>query len=345
MINSIHIENYKCIQNADVDIKPLTIVTGLNSTGKSTLVQSILLPELVQFSQIASSSNISTLYETIRSKYSRGNQNVVIRIAFEDSDKSREFIAYPTDETYQMYEFKLGEGGPSLFDDKGIYYLSASRTISNTETKMASNRILINFDGSNVFSVFDSEKNNPVIQTLQKYEVSQTLQSQLNYWLSYILEQKLEVTTEKPTDELVVIKYNSDGLKNISPSNLGTGVTYLAKVLITCLRAKQGNVVLIENPEIHLHPSAQAKLGEFLAFMVNGGIQLIVETHCEHLINRVQYAVYNHEIKHDDVTILYKGSITEPFNVIPLQTNGHFEVPFPEGFFDATLGELIEMDA
>lgn len=338
MISHLHIENYKCIDNADLNIKPLTIVTGLNSTGKSTLIQSILLPECYG-SFDPSILGLSTKYDMIRSRYLGGKKSVIVRLELVDGKEGKSLVLDPDDNS----KIEMGEKVPSLFDDKGLYYLSANRTIADTE-KVTYGKIMVVPDGRNLFSVFDMEKSNTVIEELRKYEESYTLQSQVNYWLTYITGQKLEVTTEKPLDDLVVIKYTSDGLNNISPSNLGTGVTHLAKVLIACLRAKQGNVILVENPEIHLHPSAQAKLGEFFAYVANAGIQIIIETHCEHLINRVQYAVYNHEIKHDDIIILYKGNVTDPFKEIPLQNNGHFNVPFPEGFFDATLSELIEMN-
>ena len=102
----------------------------------------------------------------------------------------------------------------------------------------------------------------------------------------------------------------SDGLGNISPFQLGAGVSYLTKMLIMCLRAKKNDVILIENPEIHLHPASQAKVGEFLAFIVRAGIRVIIETHCEHLIyiRSVMRFIKKRFLK-DDVTILYKEGI------------------------------------
>ena len=113
--------------------------------------------------------------------------------------------------------------------------------------------------------------------------------------------------------------------------------------------AKKDDLILLENPEIHLHPKAQAQLGVFLAFVANQGIQLIVETHCEHLINKVRYQVYQDSIGADDVTIHYKGGLREPFEQLRLSNNGQYisqagqRTAFPSGFFDGTLTELMTM--
>ena len=179
---------------------------------------------------------------------------------------------------------------------------------------------------------------------LIKDESSYTLSAQVNYWLSYILDIPTELQTERRLDDVVEVQYKSDGLGNISPFQLGAVVSYLTKMLIMCLRAKKNDVILIENPEIHLHPASQAKVGEFLAFIVRAGIQVIIETHCEHLIYKVGYEIYKKRFLKDDVTILYKEGIQNPFIVLGFKEDGKFTRDFPEGFFDATLAELLEME-
>lgn len=336
MIKNVHIENYKCFDEADIALKPLTIVTGLNSTGKSTLIQSILLPEMEGRNYRI--GGISTHYAAIKCKYSK-KDSIIIRVDYEEGTKEAKFA-----QNNEEPLFPLNNAGCKTTYGKGLYYLAANRNIGDTCHLLP----LVNgeadlSDGLNVFNIFELEKNNPVIPELRRYVESDTLQAQLNYWLSFVTQQQIEFQTEKVTEQLLVLKYKSDGIPNIAPSNIGTGVTFLAEVLVTCLRAHKGDVILLENPEIHLHPSAQAKLGAFLVFIAHAGIQVIAETHCEHLIDWVQYAVYDHEIDPTDVTILYKSSIVDPFQVIPIQVGGKFGVAFPEGFFDATLKELITM--
>ena len=198
--------------------------------------------------------------------------------------------------------------------------------------------------GEYIVGSFEKEKSNPLMPELIKDDSSYTLSAQVNYWLSYILDIPTELQTERRLDDVVEVQYKSDGLGNISPFQLGAGVSYLTKMLIMCLRAKKNDVILIENPEIHLHPASQAKVGEFLAFIVRAGIQVIIETHCEHLIYKVGYEIYKKRFLKDDVTILYKEGIQNPFIVLGFKEDGKFTRDFPEGFFDATLAELLEME-
>ena len=136
----------------------------------------------------------------------------------------------------------------------------------------------------------------------------------------------------------------SDDLSNLSPQQLGVGVSYLVKTLIMCLRAKEGDLLMIENPELHLHPAAQARLGEFFTYIANAGIQVLLETHCEHLINKLQYQIFKDRFEHGRAVVYYKGGITSPFETIRFTEGGKFKTPFPEGFFDATLEELLEIE-
>lgn len=85
-------------------------------------------------------------------------------------------------------------------------------------------------------------------------------------------------------------------------------------------------------------------LGEFFSFIASAGIQMIIETHCEHLINKVQYQVYKKQIKKEDVIIYYKQTIQSHFEEIKLNDNGQYTTDFPDGFFDATLDNLLEME-
>ena len=171
----------------------------------------------------------------------------------------------------------------------------------------------------------------------------------MSYWLEYILDIELRVVTKKITPTNITITFDSHGLDNISPFNLGVGNSYLAKILIMGLSCKKDNILIIENPEIHLHPKAQSKLSDFFVFLADAGIQVILETHSEHLINKLKYNIYKNKLSQDDAIIYYKPSIREKFTTIKINNNGHYididnqEIDFPEGFFDSTLSELLEI--
>jgi predicted ATPase len=336
MIQKIDIQNFKGIKQAELAIKPLTILTGLNSTGKSTCFQTILtLMSNVSLNANTFLSDYDFSFDTLRNRNVNAKE---IKISLQDTNNhvSLTLNADGSSELTKNEDFNLDL-------ENNIFYLSANR-IGFSDFETISSRCKIGTVGEYIFGTFEEEKSIPVLPKLVKTAESETLSSQLNYWLTYILGIKFEMQTEKVMASKVKVVYKSDGLSNLSPRQLGVGVSYLAKVLIMCLRAHKGDILMIENPEIHLHPAAQARLGEFFAEVVNAGIQLLLETHCEHLINKIRYEVFKGFLKAENVVIYYKGGITAPFEKIEISNDGNFATDFPDGFFDATLDDLLQIE-
>lgn len=333
MIQSIVLENYKCISRSELDILPLTILAGPNSTGKSSCLQAVLAslyhsaPGMVNILE-----GFDFSFETLRNRYLNAQALSV-------------FIGCDCGSLSCRIDRNECEGCNTANHEleSNIYYLWANR-MAYAELEVISPKYRIGISGEYVFGTFEKEKSRPVVFDLRKVKDSDTLSSHLNYWLSYIVGVKLEVQTERVTSSNVKVIYKSDGLASLSPRQLGTGVSYLAKVLIMCLRAQRGDVLMIENPELSLHPLLQSRLGEFFAYIVKAGIQIIIETQSEHLINRLQYEVYKNRLASDDVILYYKASTTADFERMTFGTDGKFEKDFPCGFFDATLDELLEME-
>jgi predicted ATPase len=334
MIQKITIRNYKGLQDCTLDIHPLTILTGLNSTGKSSCFQGILTA-LYHTSPNAEVvlEKYDFSFETLRNKAVNAKE-LSISVMCDNGQ-----IYYSETSEFEIYI--INDTGIDL--EKNLYYLCANR-LGFSDMETISPKYHVGIAGEFIFGTFEKEKSTPVEKALVKSTESETLSFHLNWWLSYILNIKFEMHTESVTANKVKVVYKSDDIPQLSPQQLGVGVSYLAKILIMGLRAKKGDILMIENPEIHLHPAAQARLGEFFVYLVNAGIQLLIETHCEHLINRIQYEIYKKNISYEDVILYYKKSITSPFDAISFTESGKYNKDFPEGFFDATLDNLLEME-
>jgi len=89
------------------------------------------------------------------------------------------------------------------------------------------------------------------------------------------------------------------------PQNVGFGISYILPVLVTLLSAKTGSIIIIENPEAHLHPRGQAEMGKLIAETVARGVQVFVETHSDHVINGIRVAVKKGVVKPSDVNIAF----------------------------------------
>lgn len=120
-------------------------------------------------------------------------------------------------------------------------------------------------------------------------------------------------------------------------TNVGVGVSQLLPVVLICLLAQPGEIVLLEQPELHLHPGPQQILGDFLLAVTESGRQVIVETHSEYLINRLRLRIAEDEYGavSESVQLWYARRRNGRTSFESLEPNryGSFE-EWPEGFFD-----------
>jgi len=348
MLKQLEINNLKSIDKETLRLEPLTLLTGSNSSGKSTVIQALML--LIRNSQVSNRYSMEELirylsdFSTIRNKKNNAKS---IDIAAIDDEGNRHSLQITSDGIQKssqlpyLYELQPDEEGLELL------YLNANR-IGAQELLQVSERKVGSL-GEYIFSTFEKIKGKALPDSLLRFEGSKTISYQVSQWLSFITGSETELITEKLSDQVNVSFSVKDLDANVSPFNLGAGMSYIAKVIIICLMGKKGDLILLENPEIQLHPKAQAQLGVFLSYIANSGIQLIVETHCEHLINKIAYEVYEDHIPSDAVVIHYKNNVDSNFETILIDENGEFNntdgeiIGFPTGFFDATLSDLMKM--
>jgi predicted ATPase len=120
------------------------------------------------------------------------------------------------------------------------------------------------------------------------------------------------------------------------PSNIGYGLTYAFPLLVALLAAPRDQVIVIDSPEAHLHPSAQSQMGRILASFAAAGVQIIVETHSDHLLNGVRLAVQEGILPPDDLRIhFFAGVDGREHGVTRPRIGANGEIyEWPEGFFD-----------
>ncbi|KAA1163716.1 DUF2813 domain-containing protein [Pseudoalteromonas fuliginea] len=348
MLKQLDIKNLKSIDSASLRLAPLTLLTGANSSGKSTAIQALML--LIRNSDASNRYSMEELirylsdFATIRNKKNNAKSINITAIDTENNNYSLDITSdslHMSSNLPYLYELKEECSGIELL------YLNANR-IGAQDLVQISERKVGNL-GEYLFSTFDKVKGKKLPDSLLKFEGSKTISYQVSKWLSFITGSNTELVTENISDKVKVSFNVKDIDSNVSPFNLGAGISYISKVIIICLMGKKEDLVLLENPEIQLHPKAQAQLGVFLSFIANSGIQLVVETHCEHLINKIAYEVYEDHISSDDIVIHYKSSVESDFETILIDDNGEFNdidgniISFPSGFFDATLSDLMSM--
>jgi predicted ATPase len=139
--------------------------------------------------------------------------------------------------------------------------------------------------------------------------------------------------------------YVTEGMR---PTNVGFGLTYVLPIITAVISARPGDLLIIENPESHLHPQGQALLGKLFAVAAEHGVQLFIETHSDHVLNGVRVAVKHRDISPDKVGIFFfernleaEEHVTEIIQPY-LDENGRID-EWPTGFFDEWDKSLFEL--
>lgn len=194
--------------------------------------------------------------------------------------------------------------------------------------------------GENTASILLKKKDIYVNEKLYLGEDTNTLLQQTEEWLNFIFDgAKININTEGAT---ISITYNTkQGRERYKPSNVGFGYSYILPIVVAGLIAQNGEILIIENPEAHLHPRAQHKLTQFLAKVAATGVQIFVESHSEHILNALRICTLEQEgqekiLNNTDLSILYfQDNETTPCVPIPIDEKGGID-EWPEGFFDQT---------
>jgi predicted ATPase len=130
----------------------------------------------------------------------------------------------------------------------------------------------------------------------------------------------------------------SEGTDFHRPIHAGFGLTQILPIVIAALSANREDILLIENPEVHLHPAGQALMGQFLADVARAGVQVIVETHSDHVLNGIRRSVKAGRLAADQVAIhFFRPRDPEAAQAqvlsLGLDASGNIDT-WPDGFFD-----------
>lgn len=292
MINKIKIKGLKSIDNLNMDLSNFNLFLGVNSSGKSTVIQGILaLSQNINQSESKLNGSLVSLgeFREVRN-FSTNAKSITIEIEDEKDTHSIEFL--DENKSYVNIKSDICE----LKFDKGLYYLSASR-IGHMDTYENNIKNVYKFglQGEYCFSYFIKNKDMILDKELLKDTVSETLDYNVNLWFEYIIGGKLVAHDIAQTDRIKAQFIGRNG-REVRTKNIGSGLSYLISIIIMSLSLGVGETLIIENPEIHLHPKAQSRLTEFFMFISNAKRQLIIETHSDHIFNGTRVAIANGDI-------------------------------------------------
>lgn len=356
MIKSLLCRNFKCFDDKIIDFSKLTILAGANATGKSSVIQALLLTDYTgRMIESKGEGKVVNLSVNEAIGVSVGNPKAVVTQNPIDIGPADFSLSIKGTKEYS-YEYGIEKQSPLYLKvlsavgegQMNLSYLNAERLgprtlyeAGNTEKSMMHGE-----NAAYLMEVSDMEgvKLPSMIQLDE--EISTKFSFQAERWMSEILgDMTIDVRTdyEKATTEMTV----KNGLTEwgVVPTLTGFGISYILPVVVSGLRcsASPDSIFLVENPEAHLHPRAQSNMGQFLALLAMAGVQVIVETHSEHIIDGARYAVSAAGYS-DSMRVNFFENKGDSIDIIPITVNTAGELSrWPEGFFDQKQRDLRKL--
>jgi predicted ATPase len=369
MLEKIHLQNFKVSKDVTLSLAPLTVLAGLNGAGKSTSLQALALLRQ-SYERIG---HLGILYlsghlvrlgegEDVLSETATSDE-LIIEVTENGRTYRWNYHVNPADRQLYVPQPQERHGDhdhipiPAFLRDQHFQFLQADRITPKTlypqtdvrnEFLGVGGEYTVDFLARNGEEMTVSAARRANLsglfpnEFLDKIASTPKLTDQVAAWLQFLSPGvRLKPARVKGTDEVQLqFNYSShtqDLDQDRRPVNVGFGLTYSLPIIVACLAAPKGSLLLLENPEAHLHPQGQAALGELLARCAADGVQIIVETHSDHLLNGIRLAAKQSLIQADQVAMHFftrsyesgDASVQSP-QVLP---NGRLTA-WPDGFFD-----------
>lgn len=329
MIKQYKLHNFKNHADTTLELSGLTLLTGINGAGKSSVLQSMLLLRDTFYS----THQLSPLYlkgdsfvvgRTVDAVNYNCKEDVeLLKYVFVTDRGKRYDLVYryseETDATNLILE-ALG-GDPKelitlpLFNDQ-FQYLSAFRNgpqalSESDKTSVDVHRQLSQRMGRGEMTVYFLSKyaEEPLAIDSLCYDsaLPHSLRQQTECWMREISDGLQMQINQFGSNYEVRFGTEMKGKKTMfhSAVNTGYGISYILSVVVALLSAKPGALILIENPEAHIHPAGQSALMRLIAKAVAAGVQVIIETHSDHIINGALVSRKLHLMANDALSVYF----------------------------------------
>lgn len=359
-IEAIALTNFKAFDEVEVPLGALTLLSGLNGSGKSSVVQALgLLRQsldggTLREGEIALNGPLVEI-GTGRDLLYQGFANAMIGISLKvDAEPEPQWLEWtaeaPLDADVLPCAMPPDEGAAldvNVFN-AGFQFLRADRitpalTFPRSQHAVGTDRFLGARGEYTAHFLLKYGEVTEVAKPLRHTSAPDApgLLSQVNAWMQEFSPGVRVEPQAIPMTDLVRLAFSYRGTsaaygEPMRPTNVGFGLTHALPVVTACLAAEPGSLVVIENPEAQLHPLGQAAMGRLLALAAAQGVQILAESHSDHVLNGIRIAVKEGVIAPDQVQLHFfrrdigKGAERE---TPMLSTEGRLSFR-PENYFD-----------
>lgn len=366
MIKTLSIQNFKAFDDLQkIQLGSLTLLTGINGRGKSSFLQALLL--LSQSLRNSAQHTLNNLllkgdwvdlgsFSDVKNVYGTHDLPIIFTIETDNATDNRFRLSYKAGNASSMGVLcGMEVGGKEMFSESSfydesvsaeksgtlvapvisgytsltslqrMYYISADReSAQNEEDNVSRSSLWLDKKGRNILNVI--------------YAEGEAFQKKVEQELSNIFDGATFSIKEEGNALRLYMDSTNNG-RFFHPVNVGYGYSYALSLITAGLLAEEGEIIIIENPEAHLHPSAQsAVMNFFCKEVLPKKVQLFIETHSDHIVNVSLIAVRNEILKNNQLEILFfsrKQEEKKSFTVqnLEITAKGRVKNP-PKNFCD-----------
>lgn len=374
MLTCIDLRHFKCFDILKLPLRSLTLLSGTNASGKSSVMQALVLlhqtmrehewskslvlnGDLVQLGtaadvidQVHGRKSCSIGLHDDESEYlwtfAREHREMSLAVERMSIDEQEHYVAHQSGALQHLLPLNVtSEARHEEFTMRmrRLSYLTAERIGPREVYPLEHFEFspVVGARGEHTVSVLVSYSDEIVLEKLALEGVPRTCLRQVEARMKRFFPGfELAVSPISLANAVTLGLRTSTSTEHHRPINTGFGLTQVLPIVVAALCTTTHDVLLIENPEVHLHPSGQAAMGEFLAEVASAGVQVMLETHSDHVLNGVRRAVKSGILSAEDAALhFFRPRTEESFEGPPqvqsplLDPNGNIDY-WPEGFFD-----------
>ena len=385
MLTQLDLRFFKCFDHLRLPLAPLTLLTGFNASGKSSVLQALVLlhqtmrehewstrlalngtvlrlgtmPDVVDEVSGRDRFRVALKYDASvyewafhgkRHDLSMMVKEVILNFRGKEPPKELRYLLPPewtaTNQPKKKndLDFALDENEKRSVKSlvrhlRNLTYITAERIAPQEVYVLEDPHVVstVGPQGEHAVSVLHWGRDESVLDELTLPESPPLRLRQVEERMrTFFPGCRLDIQPIPRTNAVTLGLRTSDATGFHSPVHTGFGLTQTLPIVVAALSADQGDIILIENPEVHLHPAGQALMGQFMADIARAGIQVLVETHSDHVLNGVRRAVKESRLAANQVAIHFFRSRSTDLPQVQspaLDEDGNID-DWPEGFFD-----------
>ena len=367
MLTRIDLRNFKCFELLRLPLTPLTLLTGLNASGKSSVLQALVLLHQTmrehewstRLTLNGAGVRLGTVPDVVDEVTSRTSFGIAVE--FEGNVCDWTFEGERDNMSMEVLRVSVNErtiDRPQelrhLFPQDGIEikfvecltrrlrrltYVTAERIAPQDAYPLHDPHAMsvVGPRGEHAASVLYWGRDESVLDELALHGAPRNRFRQVEERMrTFFPDFRMDLKQAPRANAVTLGLRTSDATDFHNPIHTGFGLTQTLPLIVAALSADKGDIMLIENPEVHLHPAGQARMGQFMAEVAHAGIQVFLETHSDHVLNGVRRAVKSGWLDAEQVAIHYfRPRSDERAQVLSptIDNSGNID-DWPEGFFD-----------